>query len=91
MAVKRAIHLKGGGTLLLHYDGKKTYIPSIRYKEQREKYLKPMQRRGKPETEQNCFKLLCAIFGHPIEEQKNPFRTTYLPAEASARVRIWKD
>lgn len=65
MAVKKAIHLKGGGTLLLHYDGKQTYIPSKTYRQLKDSHLKPALR--KPCTEENCTKLLAAIFGYSIE------------------------
>lgn len=61
MAVRKAIHLKGGGALLLHHDGKKVYAPSKRYQEFRKQHLAFTQCRRKPQTGHNCFKLLTAI------------------------------
>jgi hypothetical protein len=95
MAILKAIKLRGGGTLLINTDGKRCYKPTKEYWEFRERHLKPRQFRGKSETDicdENCFKLLAAIFGYPMEEyKKSPFKTTLLPTEASVSVRIWRD
>lgn len=61
MPVKRAIHLDCGGTLLIHCNGGKTYIPSKTYRESKQAYLNPKPSKSKPATQDNCSKLLDAI------------------------------
>lgn len=61
MAVLKAFKLKGGGTLLVHTDGKKTYVPTIAYREKRKEHTKIRCFKGKPDTKENCFKLLNSI------------------------------
>lgn len=95
MAILKAIKLRGGGTLLINTDGKRCYRPTKEYWEFRERHLKPKQFGGKSEADicdENCFKLLAAIFGYPMEEyKKNPFKTTVVPVGRSTELRIWKD
>lgn len=91
MAVSRAIHLKGGGTLLIHVDGKRTYIPSKKYRDFRKTYLEPKQFKGKSETEQNCFKLLAQIFGCSVDDKPNPFKKTFVLTGAQVTTRFWKE
>lgn len=89
MSVRRAITLKGGGTLVIYKDGKKTYLPSKKYQDFREQYLKPKQFKGKPDTEKNCFKLLAAAFGYPMK--CGDLLMTCRDEGTSIRLVIWKD
>jgi len=47
--------------LLVHTDGKRTYVPTLAYREKRKDYLRTRAFRGKPDTKENCFRLLDSI------------------------------
>lgn len=86
--VKKAIHLKGGGTLLFHYDGKKTYIPSKRYRDFKQAQpILPFKR--KTSTEENCNRLLTAIFSYPVS--MGDLHMTYKIEGTSVKLVVWKN
>jgi len=71
MAVRKAIRLKGGGTLLIHTNGKRTYIPTRAYEEMRKEFTRTRVFRGKPDTRENCFRLLNAIHKLLVAAQRS--------------------
>lgn len=92
MAICRTIPYPSGGKLLIYPGGKKHYIPSQAYETKRQEYLANKQCRRNPETvtEDNCFKLLAAVFGYSLEKNKNPFKDQ-LKLSAQPKLQLWRD
>lgn len=68
MSILRSIVYPRGSRLIVYSDGKKRYIPSPAYQAFRQQQLRKPEFKHTPKScnckEENCFKILAAIFGY---------------------------
>ena len=94
MSILRTILFPVGSRLEIHTGGKKRYIPSPAYLRKRQEFMRKPDFKHTPSgvevKQENCFKLLAAIFGYTVAKPNSPFKED-IREEASSNVTIWRD